>query len=330
MWRAPSCAASEAPCSSTPTPSCSASCRSCWPAGGRCAAERAARVADRRLVVLLRLVGLALPAADDRLDDRRLLRRPRHRPRPLAAPAAASCSSARSSTTWPSWRTSSTSASSSTRMDGIATAVGAPVDVPALQVVLPIGISFYTFNSMSYTIDVYRGRVRPTRERAPVHGLRRALPASRRGADRPLQRHRAPAAPPHAATDVGRRRRRPLLPRVRARQEAARRRHARSRRRPPVRVAGDARLRGRLDGGDRLLAPALLRLLRLLGHGRGARAARRLPLPPELQLAVQGAEHLGLLAPLAHDALGVDPRLPVHPAGRLAPRPAAHASPCWC
>jgi len=29
--------------------------------------------------------------------------------------------------------------------------------------VLPIGISFYTFNSMSYSIDVYRGRVPPTR-----------------------------------------------------------------------------------------------------------------------------------------------------------------------
>src|SRR5262249_26454178 len=27
--------------------------------------------------------------------------------------------------------------------------------LPALQVVLPIGISFYTFESMSYTIDVY-------------------------------------------------------------------------------------------------------------------------------------------------------------------------------
>lgn len=32
---------------------------------------------------------------------------------------------------------------------------------PALHIILPIGISFYTFNSMSYTIDVYRGRVRP-------------------------------------------------------------------------------------------------------------------------------------------------------------------------
>ena len=32
---------------------------------------------------------------------------------------------------------------------------------------LPIGISFYTFQSMSYTIDVYRGRLRPTRN--PLH-----------------------------------------------------------------------------------------------------------------------------------------------------------------
>ena len=29
--------------------------------------------------------------------------------------------------------------------------------------VLPVGISFYTFQSMSYTVDVYRGRLRPER-----------------------------------------------------------------------------------------------------------------------------------------------------------------------
>jgi alginate O-acetyltransferase complex protein AlgI len=31
----------------------------------------------------------------------------------------------------------------------------------ALRVALPLGISFYTFQSMSYTIDIYRGRTRP-------------------------------------------------------------------------------------------------------------------------------------------------------------------------
>ena len=32
-----------------------------------------------------------------------------------------------------------------------------------LRVVLPIGISFYTFMSMSYVIDVYRRDIPPTR-----------------------------------------------------------------------------------------------------------------------------------------------------------------------
>jgi alginate O-acetyltransferase complex protein AlgI len=31
------------------------------------------------------------------------------------------------------------------------------------QVVLPVGISFYTFQTISYSIDVYRGRIEPTR-----------------------------------------------------------------------------------------------------------------------------------------------------------------------
>ena len=35
--------------------------------------------------------------------------------------------------------------------------------VPVLNIILPIGISFYTFNSMSYTIDIYRGLVRPAK-----------------------------------------------------------------------------------------------------------------------------------------------------------------------
>ena len=34
-------------------------------------------------------------------------------------------------------------------------------DVPTFQALLPVGISFYTFQTLSYTIDVYKGRVEP-------------------------------------------------------------------------------------------------------------------------------------------------------------------------
>jgi alginate O-acetyltransferase complex protein AlgI len=37
--------------------------------------------------------------------------------------------------------------------------VGAEASLPVLSVILPIGISFYTFEAISYTIDVYRQRI---------------------------------------------------------------------------------------------------------------------------------------------------------------------------
>ena len=40
---------------------------------------------------------------------------------------------------------------------------GVHVDLPTLHVVLPVGISFYTFQSISYAMDIYRGRMRPAR-----------------------------------------------------------------------------------------------------------------------------------------------------------------------
>ena len=39
-----------------------------------------------------------------------------------------------------------------------------PYRVPALNLILPVGISFYTFQTMSYTIDVYRGDIPAEKE----------------------------------------------------------------------------------------------------------------------------------------------------------------------
>jgi len=40
---------------------------------------------------------------------------------------------------------------------------GSDISVPVLDIILPIGISFYTFHTISYIIDSYRGVIRPTK-----------------------------------------------------------------------------------------------------------------------------------------------------------------------
>ncbi len=42
-------------------------------------------------------------------------------------------------------------------------AFGLDVGITTLKIILPVGVSFYTFQSMSYTIDVYRGELAATR-----------------------------------------------------------------------------------------------------------------------------------------------------------------------
>ena len=44
---------------------------------------------------------------------------------------------------------------------GALQSIGVTYQASALEVLLPVGISFYTFQSMAYTIDVYRGRIQP-------------------------------------------------------------------------------------------------------------------------------------------------------------------------
>src|SRR4029077_12122886 len=50
---------------------------------------------------------------------------------------------------------------------GLLAIFGIQVMPPVLHIVLPLGISFYTFETISYVVDVYRGRVPAARN--PLH-----------------------------------------------------------------------------------------------------------------------------------------------------------------
>lgn len=41
--------------------------------------------------------------------------------------------------------------------------IGLVPNAPLLEIVLPLGFSFYTFQTISYTFDIFRGRLKPTR-----------------------------------------------------------------------------------------------------------------------------------------------------------------------
>ncbi len=50
-----------------------------------------------------------------------------------------------------------------TSMADLLSALGFQVNPWSLNIILPVGISFYTFQTMSYSIDIYRGHMKPTR-----------------------------------------------------------------------------------------------------------------------------------------------------------------------
>ena len=49
-------------------------------------------------------------------------------------------------------------------LQSVLSAAGVAVDWPTLHIILPVGISFYTFQALSYSIDVYARRIEPTRD----------------------------------------------------------------------------------------------------------------------------------------------------------------------
>ena len=48
-------------------------------------------------------------------------------------------------------------------MSDLLSAVGMPVKITTLGILLPVGISFYTFQTLAYMVDVYRGKIEPVR-----------------------------------------------------------------------------------------------------------------------------------------------------------------------
>lgn len=50
-----------------------------------------------------------------------------------------------------------------TQFNALGNSLGLGSNIPLLNLVLPIGISFYTFHTMTYTIDIYRGHLTPSK-----------------------------------------------------------------------------------------------------------------------------------------------------------------------
>ena len=92
--------------------------------------------------------------------------------------------------------------------EDLAALAGASLRVPAVQLVLPMGISFYTFQTLSYTIDVYRGELAPGTELLALPPVHQLLPAARGRAHRACERVPAPDAAPTPAPSAGLLRRR--------------------------------------------------------------------------------------------------------------------------
>ena len=179
--------------------------------------------------------------------------------------------------------------------------VGLHVDIRPLEIILPIGISFFTFQAMSYVIDVFREKITPASwlDFAVYLSFFPHLVAGPivRGAEFLPQLH-----PPRDPRRLDSSRAFYLIFIGLAKKI----------------VIADFLASHIVDqvfaspglhsgpGGPvrhlRLRHPDLRRLQRLLRHRHRPRPAARLPLPGELQRPLHRGQHHRLLAALAHDA----------------------------
>ena len=191
-----------------------------------------------------------------------------------------------------------------------------------LKIVLPIGISFYTFQSMSYVIDVYRREIKPTRNLVQFAAFVSFFPHLVAG---PIMRPTTLAAAGRAAAAV---RPRPVLRGVLpdllgAAQEGRRRRQ------PGGDRQGSASAAGRRSTAALALLAVYAFAFQIYGDfsgytdiARGVAKCLGFELPLEFQPALLRDQPPGLLEPVAHQPVAMAAGLPLHLAGR---QPRRHA-----
>ena len=150
------------------------------------------------------------------------------------------------------------------------------LSLPLLKLSLPIGISFYTFQVLSYVIDVYRGETAAQRNFIDLAAYVSLFPQTHRGADRTVFRRRRRAQKPHAQRLRRGGGRAPLHGRL-CQENSARQPVRRARERLQVDAGRERPLRLALRA--RVSAPSLFRLFGLQRYGHRPRADAGLPLP---------------------------------------------------
>ncbi len=202
-------------------------------------------------------------------------------------------------------------------------AAGLDVGWPMLAIVLPLGISFYTFMAMAYVVDVYRDEMPPVTSLVDYALFVAYFPHLVAG---PILR--APALMPQfAAPRVGPARgsrHRQLADRDRPLQEDRHRRQPVADGRCGLRSGLSGRRRRRADRDLRLRPADLRRLRRLLGHGARHLAVVRHRAERQLPLPLRRHQPARVLAALAHQPVDVVARLSLQAARRQPRRRLGH------
>ena len=192
-------------------------------------------------------------------------------------------------------------------------ALGIPL--PLLTIALPIGISFFTFQAITYVVDTYRGHV----GRVPLLDVAVYLSFFSHLVAGPIVRAseflpqiNKPRDPANVAVGAGL-----FLIAVGLVKKVAIADYLAREVVDPVFAVPEAHAAPDVIFASYAYAAQIYcDFSGLHRHGDRARAAARDRVPAELQPPVPVAQHPRVLAPLAHHAVALPARLPVHPARR--------------